>query len=181
MNEGQEHTNAESLVSIGRVLRPRGIRGDVLVALLTDFPEHFEALDQVYVKYSTGHLEAKRLENVWFHKGRAVVHFEHVDSYEAAEKLARAELSISEADLAELPEGTYFDFELIGCQVITVTGESVGCVESILKVPGNDLLVVKAGGQERLIPAHEPICREVNLDRRQIVVNLPEGLLEVNE
>lgn len=179
MSEREEPTKGSSWIAVGRVVRPRGVRGEVLVELLTDFPQRFETLDQVQLRFPDGRVESRRLEDVWFHKGRAVVRFQGAQRYEDAEQVVHAAVEIPEEELVELPEGTYFDFQLIGCQVVTESGVPVGEVTSILKIQGNNLLVVH-GGRETLIPAREPICRKIDVEARRIEVSLPEGLLDIN-
>ena len=180
MSQTERPQPAASWVAIGRVVRPRGIRGEVLVESLTDFPQHFEQLETVRLCFPDGRLERRRIEEVWFHKGRVVVRFDGAARYEDAERVVHAEIQIPEEELVALPEGTYYDFQLIGCQVVTASGRPVGRVTSILKVQGNNLLVV-GNGREVLVPAREPICQEIDIEGRRIVINPPEGLLELNE
>src|SRR5712692_5478496 len=179
MSRPDDSPKATSWITLGRVARPRGFRGEVLVDLLTDFPEHLAQLDRASLRFPNGQVESCRIESVWFHKGRAVVRFDGAQSYEDAQRVVRAEIQIPEDEAVKLPEGTYFDFQLVGCEVVTEAGLRVGRVQSILKVPGQSLLVIE-NGREVLIPAREPICRKVDLAARQIVISPPEGLLELN-
>jgi 16S rRNA processing protein RimM len=90
---------------------------------------------------------------------------------------------LPEEELQFLTNDEYFVFQLIGCQVITEQGDEVGQVKDIWFIPGNELLIV-AGKQQKkeiLIPFHQSICLEVDLVRKIIIINPPEGLLEMDE
>lgn len=169
-----------SLVSIGKIVRTRGIGGEVLVDLLTDFPERFAKLKRVYLCHPDGQLEIKELEGFWFHKGRLVAKFQNVSSIADAERLTSCLIQIPEADLEALPSGTYYDFQLIGCRVMTEDGLAIGKVKEILKAQGNDLLVVTEGQREVLIPLVADFCRNVSVEKKEILVRLPKELLELN-
>jgi 16S rRNA processing protein RimM len=88
---------------------------------------------------------------------------------------------LPEEDLTRLEKGSYYLFQLVGCAVVAVDGTAIGTVKDVLPIQGNDVLEVVSQGREILVPFTEEICVEVNLERREIVVDPPEGLLEINE
>ena len=115
------------------------------------------------------------------HKGRPIVGFEGIDSIEDAERLGRVELWIRAADRAALPDGEFYHDALIGCRVETTDGKEVGTVSRVEGPRGMSLLVVKGeGAREVLVPLAEAICPVIDPAARRIVINPPEGLLELN-
>ena len=164
------------LVSVARVVRPRGLTGEVVAQILTDFPERFEGLASVTAVSEVGRRELK-IENYWFHQDRLVLKFEGIDTVEDAEGLRNAEICVAEADAIELDEGEYYDWQLAGCSVIGPDGREIGTVRELMRTGGTELLVVD-GEREYLIPFAESICTEVDIENKIIRVDPPEGLLE---
>ena len=102
--------------------------------------------------------------------------FEGIDSISAAETLAGADVAIASQDRALLPEGEYYQTDLVGCTVMTRDGKPIGTVEGWQEHGGPPLLVVRAGNKDLLIPFARSICVEIDVQGRRIVVDLPEGL-----
>ena len=169
------------LVAVARVLKPRGVRGEVVANLLTDFPERFDRLEELVAVGPAGERELLAIENHWFHGPRVVLKFEGYDAPETARALVGRELAVPESEAVELEEGEFYDWQLAGCRVETTGGTDLGVVRELLRAGGDaPLLVVKDdSGRERLIPFAESICVEVDIDARLIRVDPPEGLLEL--
>jgi 16S rRNA processing protein RimM len=117
------------------------------------------------------------VENTWMHGEHLIFKFQGVDSISDAEKLAGAEVSIPFEQRAELGDDEVYQSDLIGCDVIDPTGRSLGLVTDFQETGGTPLLTV---GDELLIPFAKSICIEIDLERKRIVVNLPDGLLDLN-
>lgn len=164
------------LVAIARIARPRGIRGELVAEVLTDFPERFDGLERVTAVLGEDRRQLK-IENAWFQNERIVLKFEGIDSIEAAEELRDAEICVPESDAVDLDEGEFFDWQLEGCEAVTVGGEPLGTVKELMRTGGTEILVVE-GDREYLIPFAESICIEVDIENKRIVVDPPEGLLE---
>ncbi len=96
-----------------------------------------------------------------------------------AEKLAGGDVEIPFEERASLPEGEYFQTDLVGCSVVTLEGKEIGVVERWQEYGGPQLLEVKAGDKEILIPFAKSICVEIDVPGRRIVVDLPEGLTDL--
>ncbi|MGE0130197.1 MAG: ribosome maturation factor RimM [Blastocatellales bacterium] len=169
----------DDLISVARIARPQGIRGEVIADLLTDFPERFARLGSFYIKRADGRLLALDLENSRPHKRRVVLKFAGYDSVNSAEELRGARVMVTRDQLVELPEGAYYDFDLIGCEVCAIAGQQLGRVEEVQNYGAAPLLVVRDGKRELLIPLVLSICVEIDTERKRIVVNPPEGLLEL--
>ena len=162
----------EGYVAVGRVVRPWGLRGDVKVESLTDFPERFEPGAPLWVGGVERTVERSRSQ-----KGDLYVKLSGVDGPEAAEALRGRLLEVPESELRELPEGDYYHHDLRGLSVRTGAGDELGTVTDILEGGGNAVLVVRGGRGEVLLPFIEDVIRHVDLSGRRIEVELMEGLL----
>lgn len=168
----------EELVAIARIAKPRGLRGELVADVLTDFPERFDGLETVIAVLPTHERIDLKIENAWFQKGRIVLKFEGYDSIESAEALRSAEICVAESEAVELEDDEFFDWELIDCQVETVDGDSVGKVREVMRTGGTEVLVIENQEKEFLIPFAETICVEVDVEKKLIRIDPPEGLLE---
>jgi len=149
--------------------------------LHTDFPDRFDALEEVWLESGDGLRRRMVLENSWEHKGRRVLKFADVNSISAAEDCVGCWVVIPADQAVELPEGAYFDHDLIGCVIQDVHGNRLGIVSEIFHIAGNSQLVVKNENNEYLIPAVENICIKISVKEKQILVDLPEGLLDLSK
>ena len=168
----------EELVAIAKILRPRGLKGEVVAEVLTDFPDRFDGLKNVTALFADGTQANLKIEDFWFQKERIILRFAGTTSVDEAEKLRDVEICVPESDAAELEEDEYFDWQLAGCEVESVDGEVIGTVRAIMRTGGTEVLVVENAGREYLIPFAESICTEVDVEKKKIRVDPPEGLLE---
>lgn len=170
----------DDLVLVGVVARTHGHRGAVIVNPETDFPEErFRAGATVWMRRD-GRATPVAIREAWFHQGRPVLTLDGVESMTDAERLRGAELRVPEDALQPLPDGSYYQFQLVGCEVVTVDGEPVGEVRAVEGDAGRQRLVVDAPAGEVLVPFAAPICTSIDVDARRIVIDPPDGLLEVN-
>ena len=169
---------SEELVAIAKVAKPRGLKGEVVADLLTDFPERFENTETVRALLADGQSRDLKIEEFWFQKDRIVLKFSGIDSVEAADLLRDAELCVGEDELVELATDEYFDWQLEGCEVRTAEGQLIGAVDGIMRTGGVPNLMVSGSGKELLIPFATTICIAVDITARKITVDVPEGLLE---
>ncbi|HXW05282.1 MAG TPA: ribosome maturation factor RimM [Vicinamibacterales bacterium] len=170
----------DDLVLVGRVARAHGNKGQVIVNLETDFPdERFRTGERLFV--GAGESPASfRIVHVRFHQGRPIVALEGVETMDQAQALAGQELRIVAADRPALPAGTYYRDELVGSEVTDLDGRQVGHVTAVEGPMELSRLVVTGPRGEVLIPLAAEICVRVDPAARLIVVNPPEGLLELN-
>lgn len=151
----------------------------MIADLLTDFPERFAQLEEVRLKLASGEIVTHRLERFRLHQGRIVLKFEGCRNIDEAESLRGASVMITREQLVPLPADSYYDFDLVGCQVVTIGGEEMGRVVDVQNFGAAPLLVVEGeGSREMLIPLATSICPEVDVRRKRIVVDPPEGLLD---
>lgn len=162
----------EGYRAIGRVERPWGLRGDIKVFPLTDFPERFDPGARVYVRG-----EERRVQHSRWQKGRVFVALEGVERVEAAEALRGELLEVPAETSAALTAGEYYIDEVEGCAVVSVAGESLGTVREVLQPGANDVYVVARPGQrDLLVPALRDVVVSMDLTLQRITVDLPEGL-----
>jgi len=166
------------LVVVARIVRTRGLKGEVVAEILTDFPERFELLDTVTAVRQTGEELDLKIEKFWFQNGRVILKFIGYDSIESGETLRNADICVPESEVVELDKGEYFDWQLAGCQVVTITNEQIGEVRELMRTGGTDLLVVQGEAKEYLIPFANAICVEVDIENKLIRIDPPDGLLE---
>jgi 16S rRNA processing protein RimM len=170
-----------SFIAIARIARTRGNRGEVLADLYTDFPDRFNLLREVWLVPESGHRQLLTVESSWEHKGRRVLKFAGVNSISAAEAFVGCWVEIPAEQAIPLPEGTYFDHDLVGCTVLDTGGNKIGTIVEVLHIAGNNQLVVKHLDRELLIPAVESICVQVSIREKQILVDPPEGLMDLGK
>ena len=170
-----------SFIAIARIARTRGNRGEVLADLYTDFPDRFDVLEEVWLESDNGLRRRMDLEDSWEYKGRRVLKFTGVDSISAAEEYVGCWVVIPADQAVKIPEGTYFDHDLVGCVIQDDAGNRLGVVDGVLHIAGNSQLVVKNANSEYLIPAVESICKKISIEEKQILVDLPEGLIDLGK
>jgi len=171
--------DTEALIAIARVVKVRGVRGEVAAHLLTDFPERFAGLETVIALDATGRRETLSVENSWLHGGRVILKFAGYDSPEAAQALVGRELTVPASDAVELEEDEFYDWQLIDCRVETIDSREVGRVGEVLHTGAAPVLVVKDATREHLIPLAASICVEIDTEAKLIRIDPPEGLLEM--
>jgi 16S rRNA processing protein RimM len=173
--------NWDEMAVVGRIARPHGIRGQVIVNPETDFPEERFAVGSTLFLMRGGHVEPIRIASSRVQQGRPVVGIEGVGDMNAAQELGGLEVRVPIDELAELPKGTFYHHDLVGCVVVTDGGLTVGTVAGVEGHSGNTRLVVQTDRGELLIPLATEICTVIDPPAKRIVVAPPAGLLELNE
>ena len=170
----------EDVVIVARAVRVRGLKGELLAELLTDFPERFEQISEMVGISPQGQRQLLKLENYWFQKNRVVLKFAGHDDVESATALVGFNFGVRQNERVQLPTGQFYEWELEGCSVQIENGPTIGTVRDVLRTGGGELLVVAGNdGREQLIPMNESIVIEVNVDQKSIRVDPPEGLLDL--
>jgi 16S rRNA processing protein RimM len=166
---------------VGRIARPHGIRGQVVVNPETDFPhERFQTGAELFMKRSA-EMEKLVISSIRFHNERPIIGFEGVDDMTTASALAGSELRVPLDQLTKLPPETFYRHDLIGCSVERTNGSRVGTVSEVEGTLAGSRLVVSTERGDVLVPMVAEICRSVDVAGKRIVIEPPEGLLEVNE
>jgi 16S rRNA processing protein RimM len=168
------------MVAVGRVVRPHGLRGQVVVASETDFgEERFKVGAVVYAPADEGEPRRLTVATSREDRGRWVVGFDAVGSIDEAEAMRDAELRIPAAERHALEPGAFYVDDLVGCHVRTLAGEDVGTVARVEMATGVPILVIGAD-EAVLVPLAESICRRVDVAAKVVEIDPPDGLLEIN-
>jgi 16S rRNA processing protein RimM len=168
--------NTEDLLLVGRVARPHGIRGQVIVNPETDFAGDRFKVGQVLLVGTADGPEEREIREARFHQGRPILGLAGVGTIDEAEALAGAELWVPQATLEPLPAGTYYRHDLIGCEVRDSADALVGRVTAVEGTLDRSYLVIDG---DVMLPLVEGICLEVDMAARRIIVDPPEGLIEL--
>jgi len=168
-------------ITLAVVIKTQGRRGEVATELQTDVPERFHAGMRLWALLKNGERREVTVEGLWRHKSFLVLKFQGIETLSDAEPLVRAELQLPLAERATLEPGWTYLSDLIGCTVFDGARE-IGTIEDVRFGAGEaPLLVVKSGTKLPYeIPFAEAFLEKLDLERKQVRMKLPEGLLEVN-
>jgi 16S rRNA processing protein RimM len=171
----------ESLVVIARAVKARGLKGEIVAEILTDFPERFEKVNTLTAVSPAGERRRIDLESYWFQKHRVILKLIDIDTIESAQALIGYDFGVPETERVPLNEGQYYDWELEGCTVSTTAQLPLGRVTSVMRTGGVELLVVTDEKTDRdyLVPIAEAIIRHIDPIAKTIVIDPPEGLLDL--
>jgi 16S rRNA processing protein RimM len=167
-------------LTIGKIARPQGIRGEVIVNVETNFPSRFFDETVFLVRTKDGASHKMTSEKARMHKGRVILKFQNIDTMNDAEHLRDAEIIIPVEDRNTDDEDFFYHYELVGMNVVAVDGHTVGRVMEVLENPGQDILVVQGKEGEVLIPFRKEICIEIDRKAGRITADMPEGLEDIN-
>lgn len=168
----------EDLITVGKLGKTRGLHGEIYVTPLTDFPDRFLDLTEIFVGSRTG-WEKMKIVSSRLVGGRPVLGFESFTSPEAVGRLTNRELAVPRDELVELPEDTYYVFDIVGCMVVDEKDDTpLGEVIDVETYPTNDAYIVRmADGSRRMLPATKQALKVIDIEKKRIVVDT-DNLLE---
>ncbi|MGE5473111.1 MAG: ribosome maturation factor RimM [Ignavibacteriales bacterium] len=164
-------------LEIGKIINTHGVKGELKVLPLTDDARRFDKLESLFIDQK-GELKKYDIEYVRYHKGFVLLKVKGIESMEQADLLRNHVLKIHRKDAVRLPEGSYFICDIIGMQVNDISGRKLGLLQDVLKTGSNDVYIVKEEDKEILIPALKSVVKSVDLESKQMIVDLPEGIIE---
>ena len=170
-------TSEPEYLIIGRVLRPHGVRGGLLVTVLTDYPERIASLDTVYV----GENDYKPFDvaQVGQHNKGVILFLEGFDNRDDVEVFREKYVYVKLADAVPLEEGEYYIFQLVGIRVVTDEGLELGHLVDLLETGANDVYVINdEDGKEILLPVIPDVIKNIDLQEKVMTVHLLDGLIE---
>jgi 16S rRNA processing protein RimM len=165
-------------VTIAILGKPRGNKGEVLAISLSDSPGRLESLKRVFLFRNDSEVGEREVERAWSHEGRPVLKFVGVNGISEAETLQGCEVRVPMTERAPLEPGVVYVSDVMDCELIEQgSGKSLGRVtgwedngrQSLLEIDG-----------DWLVPFTPALCKEVDVEGKRIVVELPEGLRELN-
>lgn len=162
-------------LAVGKLRRPHGVRGEIMMEVLTDFPER---LKRGMTLFAGPQYQPLRLRSLRWHGSLLLVTFEGYETPETVGEWRNQELYVTAADRPPLPDGEYYHHQILGLKVVSEEGETLGKITDILVTGANDVYVVRPEiGKEILIPAVDDFVLRVNLERGTLTVHLAPGLL----
>ena len=161
----------EGYIAVGWIRAPRGVRGELKVFVLTDFPQRFAPGAVLWAGGLPFTVRRTRT-----HRGTLFVEFEGIGTRDQAEALRDLLLEVPEGELAPLEENQYFRFQVLGMEVVDADGQPLGRIEEVLDTGADDVYIVRNAEGELLIPAIDAVVKEMDVAGGRMVVELPEGL-----
>ena len=165
-----------SFLAIGKVMKPFGIQGEVVVQTMTDSPARFKKLKKVFL--GADEATAMEMEVEYVRVGERGVRLKLMATRDrtSAERMVGGLLFVAEKQAIRLKKGTHFVHDLLGLQVVDENGDDVGILKDVLKLPGHDVYVIDNHGREVMVPAVKEFLKEINIPARRIKVHLIEGM-----
>ncbi|NLD73463.1 MAG: 16S rRNA processing protein RimM [Chloroflexi bacterium] len=169
-----ESTDEPQFLAIGRIVAPRGVRGEMRVEIESDDPERFHALGTVYLGEEH---RPFRVQGARLHQGRALLTLHGIADRSAAEAWRGVYVYVSREDALPLEENQYYHYQIIGLQAVTEEGEALGRISEVLTTGANDVYVIQGPRGEILLPAYQDVILHVDRASGRMVVRIPEGLV----
>ncbi len=166
------------LITIGRVLKPHGVRGELKIEPLTDHPDRFSGLRRVFLTPASGRSRECAVEAVRYRNGVPYLTLAGYGTPERARELNGLLVQVPAGEAVPLPEGQYHWFELIGMDVESESGERLGRIVDIFRTGSNDVYVMKTGRKEIYLPATKEVIRRIDRSGKRMVIRVLDGLLD---
>ena len=164
-----------AFLAVGKLRRPHGVQGEIVMEVLTDFPERLRAGDTLYIGHEYSPMQ---LKNIRSQNRGMLVTFQGCSTPEAAGELRNQFVYVPAVGRPALPEGEYYHHQIIGLKVLTQQGELLGTIIEILETGANDVFVIRpSNGREILIPDTDEVILQIDLDKGQMIIHLLPGLL----
>jgi 16S rRNA processing protein RimM len=174
-SSGSPASGEPVFLAVGKLHRPHGIHGEMIMEVLTDFPERLEVGITLYI--GNEHQPVQLLSRRW-HNQNLLVAFEGYPNPEAVSLLVNQLVQVLADDRPPLPEGEYYHHQILGLQVVDENGIPIGRLKQILETGANDVYIVQPEqGKEILLPAIDSVLRSIDLAQGRIVVHLLPGLM----
>ena len=165
-------------IVVGHIHKPHGIKGESEVIILTDFPERFQKNSSFILQPPLRAMATVTVGGVRSKRDRLIIKFNEIDSRNEAAELTGRALVVSVEELKDLPPGSYWQHQLMGLEVVTRAGVSLGVIKEIISTAANDIYVVK-NGNKYLIPAIADVVKEVDIEGGKMVIEPLPGLLDL--
>ena len=166
------------LITIGKARKTFGVKGEIKIEPMTDHPERFKDLRRVYLTSPRGEEKTCTVSSVRYMNGEPVLLLKGYDTPEKARELNGWLVQVPREEAMPLPEGQYYWFELIGMEVESDTGETLGTIIDIFETGSNDVYVMKSGRKEIYLPATREVIRQIDRTTKKMIIHVAEGLLD---
>ena len=166
------------LITIGKAVKPFGVKGEMKIEPMTDFPERFKDLRRVFLVSPAGRELVCEVRSLRYSGGFPLLQLDGYDSPEKAKALNGWFLKVPQEEAVPLPEGSYYWFELVGMEVVSEAGEKLGTIVEVFETGSNDVYVMKQGRKEIYLPATKEIVKHIDRKAKRMVIHLVDGLME---
>ena len=165
-------------VTIGKIGRARGVHGELWVTPVTDFPDRFLGLKEIYID-NRGEWQKVQIKSSRMISGRPAVTLAEVTNPEQAARLTNRELALPREQLVKLPDDQHYIFEVVGCQAYTAdSGKLIGEIIEVAQYPANDVYVIrKPDGGTVICPAVKPFVVGIDTENKRVTL-VADGLLD---
>jgi len=173
--KGSSNSDEPLYLAIGKLRRAHGVKGEILMDVVTDFPEKISHGRKVFI--GENNLEFT-IDKSRHHAKGLLLTFEGLYDRSSVEVYRNKIVYILRSEVSEeLPEDTYYHHQIIGLSVITEEGERIGVLQDILETGANDVYIVKTeDDKELLLPSIKSVIKDIDLNTGSIIVELPEWL-----
>jgi len=175
--------NKESLITIGKIVKSFGVRGEVVVEILTDFPRRFIEMEELLLvkENSADPPMPVFIESARFHKKKVILKLDIIQQREDVGKYRNYLLKIPKEELMELSPDEFYIFDLLGLKVHTTKGDYIGNITKVVPAGYHDVYEIchPESGDVNLVPAMKKFIKEVNIEERRMVVEPIEGLFDL--
>lgn len=163
-------------IRVGQIVNIHGLKGEVKVYPLTDYPQRFDEISEIYIEDSS---QKRKILSAKYHKNMAILKIEGINSVEEAEKMRESFLFIDRDNTRELEEDEHLITDLIGLTVEDTKGKFIGTLQEIIPYSANDVYVIKSpSGKEHLIPGLKRFIPIIDVENGKIIVDPIEGMIE---
>jgi 16S rRNA processing protein RimM len=162
-------------IKVGKIVNTHGVKGCMKCIPLTDDMDRFDELEYVFTEKDN---TKRKIKDVWYQKGMVYIMLENINDMTTAESFKETYISIMEDQLRELPEDSYYIFDLEGMEVYSTDGEYLGKINVVYQTGANDVYEIVNKNKSFLIPAVKDVVKEVNKKDKKMVIEVIEGLLE---
>ena len=163
-------------LSIGQIVNTHGIKGEIKVFPLTDDASRFDKLKEIYIE-SKDEMTKYQIESIKHLKNTVILKLKGIDTMNDSEKLRNLYIKVGRWDAVRLPKDSFFICDIVESDVFDIHGELLGKLADVLQTGANDVYIVKDDKREILIPALKSVVKEIDLQNKKIIVDLPEGLI----
>ena len=170
--------NIDNCFQLGYITKTHGVQGEVTFVLDVDNPEEFDQLESVFIEIN-GKLVPFFITHFQLQREKAIVKLEDVNSFDSADKLVGHALYLPLTELPHLEEDQFYYHDIIGYQVVDVAKGPLGTIATIYELPHQDLIAMMYQNKEVLIPITDDIVTKVDHKKKELEVDLPDGLLEI--
>jgi 16S rRNA processing protein RimM len=168
----------ESLFELGTIIRSHGIKGDMVIYIVMDDPSHFSGLKNIQIN-SGDALKAWKVTSIRFKEREATVHLQGIDDRNTSDLYLKKKVFVQKEDLPEPGEKQFYIHEITGYTVTDKTLGDVGVINDVYELPQHPVLAVIYNEKEALIPASADFIVKIDRKNKIILMDLPEGLLDI--